>query len=545
MKKNTMATAIVAGLAGVAGIANISTAVNLNPDGVGQALIYPYYTVNGGNTTVLSVVNTTSAGKAVKVRFLDARNSREVLDFNLYLSEYDVWTAAIFSQADNGPANIVTSDTSCTVPGIENPNGLFILPTLADGRRFFPFRNVNFTDFTAASQAPLRSDKRTRDGYVEMIEMGTIQTNSGFGQALTHFNNRPSSCISLEEAWLGSGGPTGNGIWFTQVNAGETPEDTDPPSGGLFGAAAIVDVEDGTYMSYNAEAIDGFRDQQIHLQPGNEQPRLANVQNSATPGNVTSYVFDRGRLITSNWATAGGQGFKAVSALFMRQAIFNEYSVDENLGAESEWIVTFPTRRFHLSGPTAATSPNAAPFVGGYTSCQEVSTRIYNREEDTFRLFNFSPGGDVPVLCWEANPLWFKKGNFSGFEGNATPIFGAPGQDGAVGPLWSGIPTTQRLFGQDQKTFSDGWFWLGFYDQDRVNSGGLPAPLTNHFMVETQPAAGATADIYYGLPAVGFWALRVVNANSTPGVNASYTGAYPHRASRACFKGNFNGSPCD
>ena len=62
MKKNTMATAIVAGLAGVAGIANISTAVNLNPDGVGQVLIYPYYTVNGGNTTVMSVVNTTSAG---------------------------------------------------------------------------------------------------------------------------------------------------------------------------------------------------------------------------------------------------------------------------------------------------------------------------------------------------------------------------------------------------------------------------------------------------------------------------------------------------
>jgi len=72
MKKNTMATAIVAGLAGVAGIANISTAVNLNPDGVGQVLLYPYYTVNDGNTTALSVVNTTDSGKAVKVRFLDA-----------------------------------------------------------------------------------------------------------------------------------------------------------------------------------------------------------------------------------------------------------------------------------------------------------------------------------------------------------------------------------------------------------------------------------------------------------------------------------------
>ena len=112
MKKNTMATAIIAGLAGVAGIANISTAVNLNPDGVGQVLLYPYYTVNGGNTTVLSVVNTTDSGKAVKVRFLDARNSREVLDFNLYLSPFDVWTGGV--TAKSGGAYLTTSDTSCT-----------------------------------------------------------------------------------------------------------------------------------------------------------------------------------------------------------------------------------------------------------------------------------------------------------------------------------------------------------------------------------------------------------------------------------------------
>jgi hypothetical protein len=119
MKKNTLNTAVLASLAGVAGIANISNAVNINPDGTGQVLVYPYYTVNGGNQTLLSVVNTTNLGKAVKVRILEGRNSFEVLDFNLYLSPEDVWTAGIFSSdlvgSTTGGASIRTFDRSCTL----------------------------------------------------------------------------------------------------------------------------------------------------------------------------------------------------------------------------------------------------------------------------------------------------------------------------------------------------------------------------------------------------------------------------------------------
>ena len=97
---------LYAALAGVSalGVTGAAQAVNLNPDGLGQVLIYPYYTTRadaGGNayTSLLSVVNTTSSAKAVKVRFLEGKNSREVLDFNLFLSKHDVWTAAIFSPA--------------------------------------------------------------------------------------------------------------------------------------------------------------------------------------------------------------------------------------------------------------------------------------------------------------------------------------------------------------------------------------------------------------------------------------------------------------
>ena len=93
------------------------------PDGLGQVLIYPYYTVRdrrvGGRrryNSLLSVVNSTASAKAVKVRFLEGKNSREVLDFNLYLSAKDVWIAAIIPTTDG--AGIFTPDKSCTDPTV-------------------------------------------------------------------------------------------------------------------------------------------------------------------------------------------------------------------------------------------------------------------------------------------------------------------------------------------------------------------------------------------------------------------------------------------
>jgi|CXWL01.1.fsa_nt_gi hypothetical protein len=529
MKKNTMATAIVAGLAGVAGIANISTAVNVNPDGVGQVLLYPYYTVNGNNSTVLSVVNTTAAGKAVKVRFLDARNSREVLDFNLYLSEFDVWTAAVFSLSDTGAGNITTTDTSCTVPGIED--GIYLLPTLANGQRYFPFRTAFFTDFTAAglNTAALT---RTRDGYIELIEMGSIDTDSFFGGALTHIGGRPASCATLESAWLS------DGLWTATAGG----FDLDPPTGGLFGAAALVNVGDGTYINYNADAVDGFSAAVLHTAPGSDSPNLTNA-NGAIAGVVTSYVFDRGRLITSNWLTAPPRAVDAVSAVFDREAVFNEYAVDPDLRAASEWVVTFPTRRYYVASTSAT-----APFTVGFSSalsgvCERISGRIYNREEDYFATFDFSPSTGQTQLCWEANVLWFQR--TPGLTGSS-PIHGAPGTvSGGAPALFAGIPTYLTLFGIVQKTFSNGWYWLGFYDEQAIATSGLPSPLLRPALIETAPGTGITADRYYGLPATGYWALRVENANARPGVQGFYGGAYPHRSSRACFKGAFGTVLCD
>ncbi len=99
--------ALYAAIAGVAaiGVASTAKAVNISADGLGQVLIYPYYTVRNNASglpynTLLSVVNTTASVKAVKVRFREGRNSVEVLDFNVFLSPFDVWTATVIAGRD-------------------------------------------------------------------------------------------------------------------------------------------------------------------------------------------------------------------------------------------------------------------------------------------------------------------------------------------------------------------------------------------------------------------------------------------------------------
>ena len=65
----------------------------------------------------------------------------EVLDFNLYLSPFDVWTAAVFDPEgdDSGPAAVVSGDNSCTVPAFSSKPGL----TTAGGDPYVEFLTIS------------------------------------------------------------------------------------------------------------------------------------------------------------------------------------------------------------------------------------------------------------------------------------------------------------------------------------------------------------------------------------------------------------------
>src|SRR5258706_14236334 len=74
-------------------------AVYLNPEGHGQALIFPYYTVQSAATgafnTYLSIANRSFEGKALRVRVRERRNGRESASFNLFLGRQEVSTGTM------------------------------------------------------------------------------------------------------------------------------------------------------------------------------------------------------------------------------------------------------------------------------------------------------------------------------------------------------------------------------------------------------------------------------------------------------------------
>jgi hypothetical protein len=518
MKKNTMSSALLAGLAGVAGIAGVSNAVVLNPDGLGQALIYPYYTVNANNVTAISVVNTTNTVKAVKVRFLESRNSREVLDFNLYLSPYDVWTGAVFAPQAGATtaAAFTTTDNSCTVPLIK---GNTALPALSNGQRYVPFRNGTYAGL---DNGPATLD-RTREGHIELIEMATI-TNAtrDSAAAATHDSTGiPDSCAQLNAAWAAGSA----GYWAANASV-----DTDVATGGLFGGGSLINVSNGTYINYNADALDGLRTgigSQNHSAPSSLFPRIvdaANLQLLPAAG-VESIVFNNGSLIRSTWNATNtgptGGPIDAVSAVLSYDNLMNEYATESAVNGKSEWVVTFPTKRYHVdsraaTGYTVPLRPFTVAFPISGTApgraCEPIGVALFNREEQsTVGGVDFSPTDDAggASLCYEAQIISFNQ------TGTPSQIFGSP--------IAYNVNTTSAPFGGS-----------GLSTPTAYESGWLNIDLGSNNHIGRPSIQGHQ---YRGLPVTGFWANTVENNNAAPGVRAYYGGAFRHHGTRFCFTG--------
>jgi hypothetical protein len=479
-----LTTAVVAGIAGVAGFAGLANAVDLNPDGLGQVLIYPYYTVNKNQDTLLSVINTDAVhGKAVKVRFLEGHNSREVLDFNLFLSPNDVWTARVSQLSDDGGAAVYTDDHSCTTPVFPS-GGVPFSKSAYDGSAGGAFPGDGGPDDIT----------RTREGYVELISMGDIIPGSDLDGATTHNQN---------------GTPNGGTPDCGAPTTGNQPAlDLDPPTGGLFGAGAIVNGNQGTFYTYNADAIDGFTSTTLFSSSGLLTPSLlqANTSNSSVANGAVAYIFAAGgTLVTLDYAN----GIDAVSAVFASDTLYNEYLVNANIGAATDWVVTFPTKRFYVDAPVYV-APGAAlpPFVETFSenidgqSNVEVAPTLYDREEGFTTAGDiFSPPTTHPsALPYEVNVISFLDGS----DANAGVVSGVFGSH-----LVSNIPP-----------YGDGG-WMRF---DLASGDG------GHAL-----RADVTGKVVAGLPATGFMAYNLVNANNgANGVLANYGGVFRHRASRTC-----------
>ncbi len=508
MKRNNLTTALIAGIAGVAGIASVSTAVNLNSDGTGQLLIYPYYTVNNGLNTLISVVNTTDKSKAIKVRFLEGKNSRECLDFNLYLSAYDVWTAALipttatslFSPGHEGEntVKLITSDTSCVDPSVISATGYEFLPYGYD-----PGNNGSAASGYDEQGLDLQ---RCTEGHFEMIDMGDItdiDTIDGIDHGTTGI---PADCSVVVNNF------NPGEIWNTIPISG-----IDASSGGIFGSASIVDVAGGTDVAYNADAIDAFTTIPLITNTGDLLPSL----NSG--GELTSNIFYNGTVITDTWNV---QPIQAVSAVYMHDSIFGEYALEDVIGANTEWVVTFPTKNFYVDSfrnVFGAGNNPYQPFTQaiddrGIGACEVYTFEYYDREEQVpdARIAQRPPSPRPPgvdngdaVFCWETNVVEF---NDSDVLSGDSLILGSKNTTHFITantPAQAATATTPAV---SPTYFDTGWVAMHFAQSTNDNG---------------------TGNVYDGLPVTGFATQRYVNANLTGGILANYAGLFAHRYSRS------------
>jgi len=469
--------------AGALGVTSAADAVNVNPNGLGQALIYPYYTVNAdsnGNAfnSLLSVVNSTNSAKAVKVRFLEGKNSREVLDFNLFLSKFDVWTAAVLPSSSGG-GKVLTFDNSCTIP--DNS-------ALKAGVDF-----VNFAYTGSADDKGGSGLDRTKEGYVEIIEMATYPTNTCTYIQITHVSGTPKDCAGLSDAGAAT--------------------DAASASGGLFGGMSLINVAAGVDYTEDAVALQRFNAGPIYFNAGSVSPQLTDVfpQTSTVFAAEPQDPFSSTDLgvYVSQWPTPVYNPADTVSAVLMHDTVMNEFILDAATKSGTDWVMTFPTKRFYVNpGTGAAPKLFQRNFNGTAGACDDVTLNIYDREERTTTspvTFSPPPPTLTNSICWEANIVTFNNSNLLASSNKAN------------------INTT----------FTNGWLRLGFVRSTSATFHTLGnVTATTHINGPTFASSGLTKT-YLGLPVVGFAVQSFTNGTLVVGgvnVLSNYGGNFVQKA---------------
>lgn len=471
-QRKALSSAVLAGLGLAAGAAH---AVYQSPNGLGQALVYPYYTVqqSEGNAynTYVSIVNTTTQGKAVKVRFREGRNSAEVLDFNLYMSPNDVWTAAVIpvDGTATSAARLITTDTSCTNPAI-------------------PAGGVDFRNFAYLDAGNARAGTgvdRTREGYLEVIEMATIGAGALL-TGITHVNGVPANCGVIRVDIL----PTAT---------------LAAPTGGLAGTYTLINVNNGADMSGNATALANFSAGIIFTDVGNERTNLG----SADP--VAVVVADQPTGTTIYTANFGfgldpRGGFDAVSATMMHQSVINEYILDSATRSNTDWVMTFPTKGAYIALGATDTGNATPPFTNTFTAagaCEQISFAFFDREERPGQAapgdFSPRPPEDRAGLCWESTVLSIRNG--------ATHM----PTTAVSGVLGSRNTTAVNV----TSGFQNGWARLTFTGTNSAAGGiGLVSTAGTAINANTGTVS-ATPPVFHGLPVVGFMVRNLFNGTLT------------------------------
>jgi hypothetical protein len=481
-----------------------ASAVTLNPDGTGQALIYPYYTAQStGNdafnafNTYISVVNHTADAKAVRLRFREGRLGKSVLDMNVYLSPNDVWTGAVVPFGTG--TRLVSTDSSCTEPR-------FAIELAPGSPPFIDFRNDAFSG--SNDDGAGAGLDRTREGFVEIIEMATLTGASA--TAVTHNSSGvPSNCGAVAG-------------WSPTVAA---------PSGGLSGTLTLINVANGTDFDVNAEALDALATRPFFRLPGDPYPDF-----NAAEIDAVSIVQGSAATYRSTWT----RPVDAVSAVLMRDRATAEYVLDSATASLTDMVMTFPTRSFYVT-PSSVTAPfNASPqwsancaTSGSSRFGEALTLRFFNREEASAFASGIDPGEGLPIpprpaACAAASVSTIRNLSLAHMprDVGATPALGSI----TGGLAGEGIAAGPAIFVTPNTRFSNGWI-----DFRMPSNARMVSTAQSSRVVHASGTQFLSAHTFLGLPFVGFSARVFRNGTLRCDAGAcqgNYGGAFPFKYRR-------------
>jgi hypothetical protein len=411
-----------AAAAGNNGTTAAAAVLELNPGGTGHFLFNPYFSTQGTIGTLMNITNTDlTNGKAVKVRFRGAANSDDVLDFTVFLSPGDVWTASLVKGLDDR-GTISTNDKSCTLPA-------------------GPYTNVPFNPQRVAPYLDAAAQKsHTREGYVEILTMAdippTLMTSAGVTSgstnplytAIKHVSGVAPCTSSAFAALLTT--PTGSlDAVAAAYNAGLAA-----PTGQLMGSWAIFNqaqlaVYSGTSTAVQAVVTDTPATANSTNGYGNIAfaPQVAAGTGLGTNvGNYTADPLLRATRVSSLWfdlpdvstpylnaapLTFAGplQQAGRLSATLGKTAILNDYSVSAGaVPMETDWVVSQPTRRYHAAVDYGASAAGAAIYFNPEvtpttTNTSAPTTAAPAATANAYSLLTLSTVGSMgPYACLNA-----------------------------------------------------------------------------------------------------------------------------------------------
>jgi len=300
IRKKLVTLAVASAVSGGAMMAMTAPAhaMNISQDNVGQVLLFPYYTVKNGLDTIFTVTNTSAKTAIFKVRFREALNSREVRDFNVVLSPFDHWAAAVTGNTAGG-AVVRTFDKTCTSPTLP-------ASPAAAGAREVDFSSALFSGIFKDSASEDLS--RVREGYFEVILMGVSDRDTAVSTNILEFNAKhvsgvPRDCAKVDALFLN-----------TRVNLGymEAPENI------LKGHVTYINVANGTAMDAEPAAIENFQTSINIVEPPSDLlPDLTSGDSGAS-----IYYFNNGQPTTVNFAI-GASSYRAVTGLLAATSVVN------------------------------------------------------------------------------------------------------------------------------------------------------------------------------------------------------------------------------